>query len=84
MCLLTSVSREVSLLPGNMWAQSWVALEELVRPYPDKQGVDVTEEMQRQGYDATRMFELSEEFFVSLGLIAMPEPFWEVNSFWRG
>ena len=31
-----------------MWAQSWVALEELVRPYPDKQGVDVTDEMQNQ------------------------------------
>ena len=30
-----------------------------------------------QGYDALRMFELSEEFFVSLGLIPMPELFWE-------
>ena len=31
-----------------MWAQSWEAIEELVRPYPDKEGVDVTEEMQNQ------------------------------------
>ena len=38
---------------GNMWAQSWVALEELVRPYPDKQGVDVTDEMQNQVHALT-------------------------------
>ena len=29
-----------------------------------------------QGYTPWRMFELSEEFFVSLGLIEMPEKFW--------
>ena len=30
-----------------------------------------------QGYDAQRMFELSDEFFASLGLIPMPPEFWE-------
>lgn len=29
-----------------------------------------------QGYDARKMFELSEEFFVSLNLTRMPEEFW--------
>ena len=33
---------------GNMWAQSWNALEELVRPAPDHGGVDVTNEMVAQ------------------------------------
>jgi peptidyl-dipeptidase A len=33
---------------GNMWAQSWMNIEPLVRPYPDKTSIDVTEEMQRQ------------------------------------
>lgn len=30
-----------------------------------------------QGYNATGLFLLSEEFFTSLGLTEMPPPFWE-------
>ncbi len=30
-----------------------------------------------QGYDALKMFQLSEEFFTSIGLIAMPQEFWD-------
>jgi len=64
-------------LLGNMWAQSWKSLESLVRPYPSVPGLDVTDEMIRQNYTALRMFELSDDFFKSLGLIAMPQPFWD-------
>jgi len=31
-----------------MWAQQWDGIESLVRPFSDKSGVDVTDEMQRQ------------------------------------
>ena len=42
---------------GNMWAQSWMNIEPLVRPYPNKTSIDVTDEMQRQvGY---HYFEIS-------------------------
>lgn len=30
----------------------------------------------KQGYDAKKLFKISEEFFLSLGLIGMPETFW--------
>ena len=30
-----------------------------------------------QGYDAVGIMELSEEFFTSLGLIPMPDNFWD-------
>lgn len=30
----------------------------------------------KQGYDAKTLFKISEEFFLSLGLIGMPETFW--------
>ena len=30
------------LLPGNMWAQSWINIYDLVEPFPDKTSVDVT------------------------------------------
>lgn len=61
---------------GNMWAQSWSNLLDLVTPFPDATSIDVTPALVAQGYDALRMFETSEEFFTSLGLIEMPEEFW--------
>uniref|UniRef100_A0A0P4W2J2 Angiotensin-converting enzyme n=1 Tax=Scylla olivacea TaxID=85551 RepID=A0A0P4W2J2_SCYOL len=64
-------------LMGNMWAQSWAEIYDLVIPYPGKTSVDVTPQMVQQGYNARRMFELSEEFFTSLNLTRMPDEFWQ-------
>lgn len=63
-------------LLGNMWAQSWVNIFDLVAPFPNKKTLDVTEEMRAQNYTPTDMFHLSEKFFTDLGLIPMPEEFW--------
>ncbi|KAM4525933.1 angiotensin-converting enzyme [Fundulus diaphanus] len=64
-------------LLGNMWAQSWSNIYNMMIPFPGKPSLDVTGEMVRQGYNATRMFRLAEEFFTSLGLKEMPSEFWE-------
>ncbi|XP_047100514.1 angiotensin-converting enzyme-like isoform X1 [Schistocerca piceifrons] len=64
-------------LLGNMWAQTWNNIFDISVPFPGKQNIDVTEEMVKQGYTPLRMFKLSEEFFVSLNLSAMPETFWK-------
>ncbi|XP_011602426.2 angiotensin-converting enzyme [Takifugu rubripes] len=64
-------------LLGNMWAQSWNNLYSLMVPFPDKPNIDVTEEMVKQGYNATHMFVVAEEFFTSLNLDRMPDEFWE-------
>eukprot|EP00057_Strongylocentrotus_purpuratus_P002482 XP_003724613.1 PREDICTED: angiotensin-converting enzyme isoform X4 [Strongylocentrotus purpuratus] len=61
---------------GNMWAQSWLQLLDLCIPYPNKPSVDITPVLIEKGYTPLRMFEVSDEFFTSLGLIAMPEEFW--------
>lgn len=53
---------------GNMWAQSWVNLYDRIKPFPDASLVDVTAKMQELGYNATFMFELSDDFYQSLGL----------------
>ncbi|XP_078581220.1 angiotensin-converting enzyme-like [Branchiostoma floridae x Branchiostoma japonicum] len=63
---------------GNMWSQQWNNIFDLVEPYPSKPGgIDVTPKMVEQNYNATHMFRVSEEFFTSLGLGAMPDTFWE-------
>ncbi|RVE59444.1 hypothetical protein OJAV_G00188490 [Oryzias javanicus] len=64
-------------LLGNMWAQSWNNIYDLMTPFPNKPNLDVTNEMIKQGYNATHMFRVSEEFFTSLGLMEMPTEFWE-------
>ncbi|XP_054454528.1 angiotensin-converting enzyme [Anoplopoma fimbria] len=63
-------------LLGNMWAQTWNNIYGMMIPFPDKPNLDVTDEMVNQGYNATHMFRVAEEFFTSLNLEKMPEEFW--------
>lgn len=64
-------------LLGNMWAQTWSGIMDLVNPYPNAAQVDVTQAMIANGWDANRMFNESENFFTSVGLLPMPEEFWQ-------
>ncbi|XP_013104590.2 angiotensin-converting enzyme-related protein [Stomoxys calcitrans] len=66
-------------LLGNMWGQQWDQIIELLKPYPNKEFVDVTAEMKKQGYTVKKMFELGDEFFQSLGMRALPHSFWNLS-----
>ena len=59
-----------------MWAQSWSNLYESTVPFPSKPSLDVTLSLKRQGYDPVRMFQLADDFFVSLGMKSVPDTFW--------
>ncbi|ELK12483.1 Angiotensin-converting enzyme [Pteropus alecto] len=63
-------------LLGDMWAQSWDNIYDMVVPFPDKPNLDVTSTMVQKGWNATHMFRVAEEFFTSLGLLPMPPEFW--------
>ena len=62
---------------GNMWAQSWDNLFPLVKPRPDAVPVDLTAALRTAGYDAIRMMEAGEAFFMGLGLRELPDSFWK-------
>ncbi|KAH9498640.1 hypothetical protein Btru_007070 [Bulinus truncatus] len=62
---------------GDMWAQHWTEIVNDTAPYPDKPTADVTEDMQKQKYNASLIFHKAEEFFASLGLPHMVPVFWE-------
>ncbi|XP_036393879.1 angiotensin-converting enzyme [Megalops cyprinoides] len=64
-------------LLGNMWAQTWNNIYDMMIPFPGKPNVDVTDAMVAKNWNATHMFRVSEEFFTSLGLIEMPQKFWD-------
>nr|XP_039267513.1 angiotensin-converting enzyme-like isoform X1 [Styela clava] len=64
---------------GNMWAQQWGNIYDLAEPYSGKSSVDATPNMLAQDYTALKMFEVSEEFFTSIGLEPMTEKFWNYS-----
>ena len=64
-------------LLGNMWSQSWANIADLVKPYPNKPSIDVTDEMKKQNWTAMTLFEKAEELFVSMGFDPMVDKFWK-------
>ena len=68
-------------LLGNMWAQSWDNIYDLVAPPASSPGYDLTAILQDRGFDAIRMVETGEAFFSSLGFEELPETFWERSLF---
>lgn len=70
-------------LLGNMWAQEWTDLYDMVEPYPGQASLDVTKALKAKKYDAKKMVELGEAFFTSLGLDKLPKTFWERSLFTR-
>ena len=67
-------------LLGNMWAQDWGHIYELVEPF---KGKSTSYAAKLKKYDAKAMVKLGERFFVSLGLAPLPETFWERSLFTR-
>ncbi len=64
-------------LLGNMWAQQWGEIYPLVEPYPGVSDLDVTAALKKQKYDAVRITQSAESFYVSLGFPKLPQTFWE-------
>ena len=66
---------------GNMWAQEWSYLYDLVEPYPGKGPADVTKRLKAKRYEPLQLVRLAEGFFTSLGMKPLPETFWERSLF---
>lgn len=68
-------------LLGNMWAQSWGNVYDIVKPEQEMNVPDVTAALAEQGYDEIKMVKQAENFFSSLGFAQLPETFWERSMF---
>ncbi|KAI5646414.1 angiotensin-converting enzyme domain-containing protein [Phthorimaea operculella] len=66
---------------GDMWGQSWSGIVPFTLPYPGKTLVDVTPEMVQQGFTPQSVFQIAEEFFVSMNMSTMPPDFWALSVF---
>jgi peptidyl-dipeptidase A len=68
-------------LLGNLWAQDWTGVYDLVEPYKKQPSIDVTKALVDQKWDAQKMTKTAEAFFVSMGLDPLPATFWERSQF---
>ncbi|MEO7411147.1 MAG: M2 family metallopeptidase [Sphingomicrobium sp.] len=64
-------------LLGNMWAQEWGNIYDIVAPKGAGDiGYDTGELLVKKGYDPVKMFKTGEGFYTSLGLAPLPATFW--------
>ena len=65
-------------LLGNMWAQEWGNIYDIVAPAgAGDLGYDVTELLTAKNYDPVKMVKAGEGFYSSLGFAPLPQTFWE-------
>jgi peptidyl-dipeptidase A len=68
-------------LLGNMWAQNWTNIYELLAPPETAASYDLTRILVDKGYDPVSMMKAGEAFFSSLGFEELPDTFWERSLF---
>jgi peptidyl-dipeptidase A len=64
-------------LLGNMWAQEWGNIYDVVAPAAASSGYDITDLLKKKDTDAFGMVRYGEGFFTSLGFDSLPKTFWE-------
>jgi peptidyl-dipeptidase A len=65
-------------LLGNMWAQEWGNIYDIVAPKgAGDLGFDTGELLKAKGYDPVKMVKAGEGFYSSLGFDPLPDTFWK-------
>ena len=70
-------------LLGNMWAQSWANIYDIVAPEVSAESYDLTSILEEKEFDPIAMVKQGEGFFSSLGIRELPETFWERSQITR-
>jgi peptidyl-dipeptidase A len=69
-------------LLGNMWAQEWGDIYDIVAPPgAGDLGYDTGKLLEAKGYDPIKMVKAGEGFYSSLGFEPLPKTFWERSQF---
>jgi peptidyl-dipeptidase A len=80
-----SVVRPDGMIPahlfGNMWAQEWGHIYDVVAPPGVPPSIDVGALLTAKQVDALGMVRYGERFYTSLGFTALPETFWQRSQF---
>ncbi|HWF06970.1 MAG TPA: M2 family metallopeptidase [Bryobacteraceae bacterium] len=70
-------------LLGNMWAQEWGNIYDIVAPPSAPPAYNVGEILEQRKTTAKQMVQYGEGFFKSIGLQTLPDSFWQKSMFTR-
>jgi peptidyl-dipeptidase A len=70
-------------LLGNIWAQDWSNVYDLVAPASADAGYSLTDILKRRKIGALDMVKYGERFYTSVGFEPLPQTFWERSLFVR-
>jgi peptidyl-dipeptidase A len=70
-------------LLGNIWAQDWSNVYDLVAPVNADPGFSLTDILKRRKMSAIDMVKAGERFYSSIGQAPLPQTFWERSLFVR-
>ena len=70
-------------LLGNMWAQQWGNIYDVVAPKTIKSSYSLDDLLVAKGYDPIKLVKTGEGFYSSLGLEPLPQTFWERSQITR-
>ena len=68
-------------LLGNIWAQEWGTIYDVVAPPGGTSSVDITELLKAKKVDEAGIVRYAENFFTSLAFAKLPETFWTRSLF---
>jgi len=68
-------------LLGNIWAQEWGNIYDVVAPPTTTPGVDLTALLRAHNVDERGMVRYGERFYTSLGFDSLPGTFWDRSQF---
>ena len=64
-------------LTGNMWAQQWGNIYDIVAPQGQELGYNLDTLLTQANYTPQQMVRTGERFYTSMGFAALPQTFWE-------
>jgi peptidyl-dipeptidase A len=70
-------------LLGNMWAQQWGNIYDVVAPADAKSSYSMDKLLVEKGYDPVKLVKTGENFYSSLGIEALPQTFWDRSQITR-
>ncbi len=70
-------------LLGNMWAQDWSNIYDVVAPKGIKSSYSLDKLLVKKKYDPLKMVKTGESFYTSLGFKGLPATFWERSQITR-
>ena len=68
-------------LLGNMWAQEWSQIYDMIEPYEGVGDIDVDSTLKTKNFSPQEMVRSAENFYVSRGMPRLPDTFWERSMF---